>query len=206
MMYDRSMIDCKALTIFCFQCRSLAEDNLELLSSWWSRPEQERENHQDSRNILFDLVCIDALKVCCPDGQYGLNCTPCTGYPNQICSNNGKCAGAGTRLGDGHCICKKAYQGPDCSTCEKAYFLNATMFEFNGTIHCLPCDASCAETCFAHGPRGCHVCKAGFAWDNDYGCYDIDECAPEYRNSCPRNSFCINTEGSYQCYRKLLYQ
>lgn len=189
------------LILLILKCRSLAEDNFEKLSYWWKNDLKSNEFNEDSKNVIFGLVCIDLLKVCCPDGYFGADCVPCSGYPDHICSNNGKCAGAGTRLGNGHCICKKGYQGENCSSCDKSYFLNTTLYELNHTLQCLPCDPSCAETCFSSGPRGCHVCKNGFSWDSEYGCFDIDECSPGYPNSCQKNSFCINTEGSYQCYR-----
>lgn len=142
------------------------------------------------------------MQVCCPDGHYGIKCFPCNGYPDNICSNNGKCAGVGTRLGNGHCVCNQGYSGANCDSCQRNYYLNKTVFQLNGTIQCFPCHPSCSGTCFDGTPKGCHVCKTGFTWVIESGCIDIDECASDITNPCQKNSFCINTEGSYQCYRK----
>ncbi|XP_017491362.1 PREDICTED: cysteine-rich with EGF-like domain protein 2, partial [Rhagoletis zephyria] len=184
-------------------CRSLAAENKDIILSWWATPcaTDIATSEVSSGNVIFNSLCISTLKSCCPDGHYGAECLPCIGFPNNICSNNGKCAGAGTRLGNGHCVCRKGYTGKDCSKCDKAFYQDLTLGNSNGNIQCLHCDVSCAETCFAGGPRGCHVCKKGYAWDNNFGCFDIDECDPETgTHTCSRNTFCINTEGSYQCY------
>lgn len=180
----------------------LAEDNQETIRLWWNSEIPDKST-SSKENIIFSSLCIDSIQVCCPEGHYGSQCLACKGYPSDICSNNGKCAGSGTRLGNGHCVCKKGYSGEVCAQCEAGYYLNKTMHQLNGTVQCLACDASCAQTCFEGGPRGCNVCKSGFSWDHTFGCFDIDECASELPNPCPRNSFCINTEGSYQCYREL---
>ena len=72
---------------------------------------------------------------------------------------------------------------------------------------CLQCDDSCASTCHSLGPKGCHVCKNGYNWDDDHGCMDIDECNNTVElNPCKFNSYCINTQGSYKCYRKCLFR
>lgn len=72
----------------------------------------------------------------------------------------------------------------------------------NDRIKCLPCDKSCAFHCRSKGPRGCEVCKIGYFWDNEFGCVDIDECIEMKRSPCKKNTFCVNTEGSYFCYGK----
>lgn len=74
----------------------------------------------------------------------------------------------------------------------------------NKKITCLPCDKSCAFHCRSKGSRGCEVCKSGYYWDQDYGCIDIDECNELKRNPCKKNTFCVNTEGSYLCYGQLI--
>lgn len=184
-------------------CRTLAELNMDKISNWWERIEIENTDSSElsKNNLIFDQLCIDILEVCCPDGHYGPNCVQCIGFPNHICSNNGKCSGAGTRLGNGHCVCKKGYTGDDCSKCDKSFYLNRTITDETGSVQCFPCDVSCKDSCFAGGSRGCHVCKNGYAWENEYGCFDVDECEAGRPDPCPPNSFCINTEGSYMCYQ-----
>ena len=43
-------------------------------------------------------------------------------------------------------------------------------------------------------------CDDGFGLNVAGDCKDIDECATD-SESCSNNSTCINTEGSYQCFR-----
>lgn len=69
---------------------------------------------------------------------------------------------------------------------------------------CLRCDLSCASSCHSIGPKGCNVCRAGYYWDNDTGCIDIDECNLMELNPCKYNTYCINTQGSFKCFRKCL--
>ncbi|RWS29808.1 cysteine-rich with EGF-like domain protein 2 [Leptotrombidium deliense] len=69
---------------------------------------------------------------------------------------------------------------------------------------CQACHSSCSGHCRDKGPKGCEVCKEGYLWDNDYGCMDIDECVELNHNPCKGNTFCVNTEGSHECFRKLI--
>lgn len=43
------------------------------------------------------------------------------------------------------------------------------------------------------------MCKHGWSMQPDLGgCVDIDECAT-VQNTCTKNQFCVNSEGSYSC-------
>lgn len=157
------------------------------------------------------------------DGYYGNFCDKkCPGAPFNVCSKRGQCRGDGTKKGSGKCACHKGYTGDLCEKCEPGYYLDkaeqllskkstTTVDEDDkpseeaneqkqSKITCLPCDKSCAFHCRSKGSRGCEVCKSGYFWDNDYGCIDIDECNELKRNPCKKNTFCVNTEGSYFCY------
>ncbi|UXI16801.1 Lutropin-choriogonadotropic hormone receptor [Sarcoptes scabiei] len=183
-------------------CRSFAIENMAKIQEWWHLNTLNGANSfvVNGKNLL-DLLCIDNLNVCCPEGHYGPQCSKCLGFPDRICSNNGKCAGSGTRLGNGHCICNRGYTGRNCDFCDRSFYLNQTRLEIDGTIQCLLCDLSCLGSCFDSGPKGCHVCKNGFNWSTEFGCLDIDECSNDLLDLCPSNSFCINTVGSYHCYQ-----
>uniref|UniRef100_A0A4W6EX77 EGF-like domain-containing protein n=1 Tax=Lates calcarifer TaxID=8187 RepID=A0A4W6EX77_LATCA len=59
---------------------------------------------------------------------------------------------------------------------------------------------SCPGTCSkCSGPENdqCEECRAGWTLHNNT-CVDIDECGTEL-GSCPPNSYCFNTEGSFEC-------
>ncbi|KAH7642550.1 hypothetical protein HUG17_5595 [Dermatophagoides farinae] len=188
-------------------CRSYAEENYEKIHQWWNDHSYDILDQSDLSLIIVNGLCIEFLKVCCPDGHYGHECKQCNGYPDRICSNNGKCAGSGTRLGNGNCLCNHGYTNMNCDSCAKEFYLNQTLFQLNGTIQCIPCDSSCSGSCFDSGPKGCHVCRNGYYWTIDNGCIDIDECESSSltimgnKDPCPLNSFCINTDGSYHCYQ-----
>lgn len=93
--------------------------------------------------------------------------------------------------------------------CPKGFFLTEPVGQFltepvgqDQKPQCEPCDKSCLSFCRAKGPKGCEVCRDGYSWDPDYGCLDIDECHELGYNPCQKNSFCINTEGMYDCFGK----
>ena len=142
------------------------------------------------------------MNACCPEGHFGPECKPCVGFPDNVCSGRGYCAGNGSRDGVGKCVCDDGYAGLDCNKCAKKFFR-----QINGTdnrLVCEACDKSCQDSCRSAGPKGCLVCSGGYIWDNDYGCVDIDECIDIGVNPCESNAFCVNTEGSFYCYRKCL--
>ena len=83
--------------------------------------------------------------------------------------------------------------------CAKGFYLSEPT-EDNPDTSCEICDKSCLTFCRGKGPKGCEVCRDGYSWDPDYGCLDVDECHELGYNPCQRNSFCVNTEGQYECF------
>jgi len=138
--------------------------------------------------------------VCCPHLHYGLNCDACPGFPDNICNQRGYCDGNGTTSGSGKCVCEPQFGGKTCEKCGKGYF-QVTDIEMNNTNNeqpiCEKCDASCGQ-CRGRGSRNCVSCRDGYVWDQQLGCFDMDECVS---NPCVGNTFCINTEGSHYCYK-----
>uniref|UniRef100_A0A669DQE1 EGF-like domain-containing protein n=1 Tax=Oreochromis niloticus TaxID=8128 RepID=A0A669DQE1_ORENI len=60
--------------------------------------------------------------------------------------------------------------------------------------------SSCPDSCsLCSGPENdqCEECRAGWTLHNKI-CVDIDECGTQLGN-CPPNSYCFNTEGSFEC-------
>ncbi|CAG2114041.1 unnamed protein product, partial [Medioppia subpectinata] len=182
------------------QCHHLAEEYEPQIENWWfSRRQPSAANGQS----LYDYLCMDQMKACCPAGHYGPDCKPCAGHPDHVCSDRGVCVGNGSRDGSGRCLCDSGFGGADCGQCANDHYANGTVAD--GQLPaCEPCDKSCASGCRSGGPKGCLVCTAGYIWDGDYGCVDVDECVDLGVNPCESNAFCINTEGSFYCYRKCL--
>lgn len=168
------------------QCHQLAEDN-EALFEWWFKNQDED---------LHKYLCIDQLKVCCPEGFYGPQCDPCTD-----CKGNGKCKGTGTRKGNGKCACDTGYEGESCSKCAVQFYES---FKDESKLLCSSCFKACGDTgCTGAGPQNCLNCRTGWRMQNDddikaAGCQDIDECY-EQKHPCSRNQFCVNSEGSFSC-------
>lgn len=86
---------CTELTRNTDQCLSLASELESEIEDWWFKRQQTEPD-------LRQFLCIDTMKVCCPDGYYGAECLKCTD-----CMGNGKCKGNGTRKGNGKCACDK---------------------------------------------------------------------------------------------------
>lgn len=66
-------------------------------------------------------------------------------------------------------------------------------------LSCLVSAHKCPESCEAcGGPRNdtCLSCKDGWTLHNHH-CVDVDECDSISR--CPSNTYCFNTEGSFEC-------
>lgn len=171
------------------QCQALVEEYESVLEDWWFH--KRRENPD-----LHEFLCINFLKVCCPDNHYGPDCKPCSNGTEKPCSGHGHCKGSGTRKGSGKCKCDEGYKGEHCEMCNVGYYTE-TMSE--GKIECLKCDKSCRGHCREGGPRGCEVCQDGYQHIPDMGCVDINECLELEGDPCKGNSFCANTEGSYTC-------
>lgn len=170
-----------------FQCQSMAEENEELFEEWWMK--------QDKLGDLHKWLCIDKLKSCCLDLHFGPNCTPCNGYPDNVCSNNGKCKGSGTRKGNGQCSCNIGYEGAACDKCSDTYYVS---YKDDSKFLCSPCHHSCEKTCSQAGPKGCVACKSGWQMNTEHGCLDINECITK-PDVCNNHQFCVNNDGSYSC-------
>lgn len=170
------------------QCHKLVEEAETYIEEWWFHKQQDTDLH--------DYLCIESLKSCCPSDHYGPECSPCPGYPDRVCSNNGRCKGNGTRKGNGACACDAGYTGPMCDSCADGYY---QAYKDEKVVLCSPCHVSCQGSCTQAGSKGCLACKAGYVMDVDQGCMDINECVVDDREPCGSNQFCINNEGSYSC-------
>ncbi|KAL3077501.1 hypothetical protein niasHS_012207 [Heterodera schachtii] len=100
-----------------FKCHSLLEAHEELLGQWFFE-------HQDNGPTLGKYLCIENLKLCCDEGYFGADCSPCPGMKlsGKPCFGNGQCQGNGTRNGNGTCSCHAGYVGKMCSNCDSSYF------------------------------------------------------------------------------------
>lgn len=169
------------------QCYRLAEEWEQLLEEWWFKVQ---ENNSD----IFKWLCIEKVQHCCPENHFGPECKPCDGYPDSVCSNNGKCKGSGTRKGNGECICNVGYGGAKCNVCANSYYES---YRDDEKLLCSKCHNACKGTCTSSGPKGCKDCNSGWINDPEHGCLDINECAT--LDPCKRNEFCINNDGSFSC-------
>lgn len=107
------------------RCLRLAADQEDLIEHWWLNKRKTED--------LFSWLCIRKLRRCCLPGRFGENCDQkCPGFPENVCSGNGECEGAGTRKGSGKCICNKGAEGAECEQCSK----NFTMVDGK----CMECD------------------------------------------------------------------
>ncbi|XP_023392643.1 cysteine-rich with EGF-like domain protein 1 isoform X2 [Pteropus vampyrus] len=183
-----------------YECHRLLELSEELVESWWFHKQQEAPD-------LFQWLCSDSLKLCCPSGTFGPSClelylqshpvwclpTACPGGTEKPCGGYGQCEGEGTRGGSGHCDCQAGYGGEACGQCGLGYF----EAERNAShLVCSACFGPCAR-CSGPEESNCLQCKKGWALHH-LKCIDIDECGTE-RASCGADQFCVNTEGSYEC-------
>lgn len=178
---------CKELISGEDQCHALAETNEALVEEWWFKK-------QDVTDDLHQWLCIDKLQVCCPTGTFGARCEPCA-----ECNGNGKCKGNGTRKGNGKCACDAGYRGEACMECDNNWYES---FRDETKLLCSICHVACGGDggCSAAGPKGCRVCKTGWAMHPELGgCVDVDECASSDQQRCAKNQFCVNNEGAFTC-------
>ncbi|CAB0018883.1 unnamed protein product [Nesidiocoris tenuis] len=171
----------------CFKLAELWESNFE---DWWPKQKEIED--------LYDWLCVRTLSYCCPEGHYGAECRPCPGHPGPICSNNGKCKGAGTRKGNGLCACNIGYEGELCDKCTSGYY---DVYRDEKTLLCSKCHKSCKGPCTKAGPKGCVECNVGWlsaSAELGGGCLDVNECA-RAAPPCTKDEFCVNNEGSYAC-------
>ncbi|XP_053576913.1 protein disulfide isomerase CRELD1 [Bombina bombina] len=169
-----------------FDCNQMLEQNEEHLETWWFKRQKEYPD-------LSQWLCMDTLKLCCPEGTYGPDCFECPGGTLKPCSGNGKCNGASTRSGTGLCDCYPSYGGPLCLDCAIGYFEEARN---ESHLVCSECYSACSK-CFGPESDQCVLCKKGWLL-HDHKCIDIDECGTE-KDHCKSDQFCVNTEGSYEC-------
>lgn len=169
------------------QCYTLTEDWEYLIDDWWTEG-------QKSTDDIFTWLCIKKVEHCCPENHFGADCKACDGYPDAICSNNGKCKGAGTRKGNGECLCNPGYNGHKCNECDTLYYES---YRDDDKLLCSKCHFACRISCTTSGPKACKECNPGWLNDPDHGCMDINECAS--LSPCKNAEFCVNTEGSFSC-------
>ncbi|XP_011298434.1 cysteine-rich with EGF-like domain protein 2 [Fopius arisanus] len=171
------------------QCHDLAEELESIIEDWWF-------NQQDAYPDIHDYICIDQTKRCCPKNHFGPKCTKCPGFPDKVCNNNGKCKGAGTRKGNGQCLCDKNYAGETCTECAQGYYES---YRDEDKLLCSICHPACANGCTGGGSAECQgECRSGWRLVENQGCVDINECL-ESKKYCPGNQFCVNKEGNYTC-------
>jgi len=176
-----------------FYCSNIVEEQEEDIEAWY-------QSLSEVSLGLEQVLCVQALKVCCPHGSYGQDCTACTEQKGVFCNGRGECKGNGTRVGDGKCDCQWPYKGEICAECESGYFHDETKSNESHII-CEKCDEACGgDGC--DGPQASHCldCATGYqlteADQDSKGCVDIDECA---KNPCQTTEFCTNSVGSYSC-------
>lgn len=175
------------------QCHALAEELESTIEDWWF-------NHQQTYPDLYNYICIRQTERCCPKDHFGPQCEPCPGFPDKICSNNGKCKGGGTRKGSGGCFCDVGYSGERCSECANGYYAS---YKDESKLLCSSCHVACDGLCHGAGPNNCEKCTKGWYMLNGQGCFDIDECVKPDEH-CPGNQFCVNEDGGYSCLSKFL--
>lgn len=170
------------------QCYSMHEQYDSIIEDWWFK-------HQKEEPDLFSYFCIERVKHCCPESHFGTDCKPCPGYPDNVCSSNGKCRGSGTRKGNGTCLCDKGYKGDLCNDCDEGFY---EAYRDDEKLICSKCHVSCDGSCTKAGPTGCLKCAKGWLNTKDKGCVDLNECA-DPKPVCKPLQFCVNNEGSYKC-------
>ncbi|KAJ7379377.1 Cysteine-rich with EGF-like domain protein 2 [Desmophyllum pertusum] len=169
------------------ECHAMVEDQEEALEEWWF-------DHQFKSNDMKTWFCIDKLKVCCPDGTYGKDCTECSGGKENPCNGHGECKGDGTREGTGKCSCDSGYEGDLCDECADLYFEEQ---DEDSKTKCTACHESCADGCSGSSEKDCEKCKEGWDMTDEDGCKDKNECDEE--DKCEGGKYCVNNPGSYKC-------
>jgi len=131
-----------------------------------------------------NLTCKECHKTCedtCTDGT-NKGCDKCKdGYVDngEGCEDKDECA-------------------DNPSICEHGKFC----INKKGTHICNECDPAC-DGCTGTGRKSCLACNKGWKPlsdenENKQGCEDVDECALGEHN-CEVGTYCVNTEGSFNC-------
>lgn len=179
---------CSEVTSGKEQCYELLEKYDDKLEDWWFNIQREEPD-------LYKYLCISTYNICCPEFHFGPECTPCPGFPDNICHTNGKCKGSGTRKGDGKCHCDQGYGGDYCEKCSDSYYES---YRDDNKFLCSECHDACEGSCKGAGPTGCDKCRSGWLMDKEKGCLDINECAAP-KSPCTPLQFCVNNEGGFRC-------
>ncbi|XP_067861016.1 cysteine-rich with EGF-like domain protein 2 isoform X1 [Heptranchias perlo] len=174
-----------------FECNLMVETNEDHIENWWFTMQKNHPN-------FFLWFCVDMIKVCCPDGTFGVDCVGCPGGADRPCNGHGSCDGDGTRTGDGSCSCTNEYKGEECLDCAAGYY---SEFRNETDSVCTACHPAC-KMCTGLSNKNCTECASGWveAVTDEDGvvCVDVDECAAETL-PCKQHEHCSNTEGSYFC-------
>lgn len=178
---------CREEPKFEVYCHNIAEKAEDFVEQWWAQD-------PDDSGDFFTFICIENMKLCCPEHHFGKDCALCVFNLGSVCSGNGKCRGEGTRKGNGTCLCNSGYTGEKCENCAIGYYLSD---KDDNKLVCSPCHKSCLDHCRGGTPRDCVTCKPGYMYDTEEGCTDINEC--DEGNKCKEQQFCANGQGSYAC-------
>lgn len=132
-------------------------------------------------------------KCICPNGTriYNRKCLPVNecDSANNVCPENSDCIDKEKGYS---CKCHEGYFKNANSTCSKSKACDFAN-----------CDSS--QKCVGINLKDYRCeCREGYQKSIFGTCVDIDECDPELkdpklRESCPINSECVNTQGSYEC-------
>ncbi|XP_071043962.1 protein disulfide isomerase CRELD1 isoform X2 [Parasteatoda tepidariorum] len=160
------------------QCYNLAELYEAELEEWFFNVKI--REHSD----LFSFLCINHIKICCPNNTYGPNCFPCPGGAEEPCNGHGTCKNGGTREEPAECICDAGYIGDLCNECKIGYYSDVT----GSKLSCNMCDKSCRDHCRGPGPKNCEVCSDGYNFLPNEGCFEISKLNEEAQLSSENSS------------------
>ncbi len=188
-------------------CHMYLEQHADTIDLWWLHRGKTAASSQGLIPAdLFDFLCIEHLRLACPPGHFGAGCSPCPGFPAQVCSGRGACLGEGTREGTGSCKCAEGFGGELCATCSADGYYRVVTPEdslgaaANGTgaaLQCAACNEACSE-CTGPTDADCTLCSAGHFKAANGTCLDLNECDEE-SHGCPVGTYCRNTRGSRAC-------
>lgn len=170
------------------ECHHMLEENEELLERWWFNSYAKGQDED-----LNEFLCQSTLKVCCPEGTYGPDCTECPPGKDRPCSGHGRCEGSGTREGKGSCSCDAGYQGDFCNECNTSRYFEEVKNETH-TI-CTACHFSCQTSCHGAGAAMCDDCISRWSFVEGQGCIDCDPSCDGCTGSGAQN--CIKCREKY---------